>query len=73
MLLYERKKPGLKKARKSPKFSKRHLTKSFPEGHPLQTLKIPGGPYKPNMFMLGSSEGGLSLAAKFGLKFAFAG
>lgn len=50
-----------------------HLTKSFPEGHPLQTLKIPGGPYKPNMFMLGSSAGGLRLAAEFGLKFAFAG
>ena len=50
-----------------------HLTKSFPEGHPFQTLKIPGGPYQPTMFMLGSSAGGLSLAAKFGLKFAFAG
>ncbi|MCY9007293.1 MsnO8 family LLM class oxidoreductase [Peribacillus frigoritolerans] len=50
-----------------------HLTKSFPVGHPLQALKIPGAPYKPNMFMLGSSDGGLSLAAKFGLKFAFAG
>jgi luciferase family oxidoreductase group 1 len=50
-----------------------HLTKSFPVGHPLQELKIPGGPYKPNMFMLGSSDGGLSLAAKFGLKFSFAG
>jgi len=50
-----------------------HLTNSFPEGHSLQALKIPGAPYQPNMFMLGSSDGGLSLAAKFGLKFAFAG
>lgn len=50
-----------------------HLTKSFPEGHPFQALKIAGAPYKPNMFMLGSSAGGLSLAAKFGMKFAFAG
>lgn len=50
-----------------------HLTNSFPEDHPLQGLKIPGTPYQPNMFMLGSSDGGLSIAAKFGLKFAFAG
>ncbi|WP_341320401.1 MsnO8 family LLM class oxidoreductase [Solibacillus sp. FSL H8-0523] len=50
-----------------------HLTGTFPEGHPLQTLKIPGTPLKPNLFMLGSSAGGLSLAVKFGLKFAFAG
>lgn len=50
-----------------------HLTGTFPEGHPLQSLKIPGAPIEPNMFMLGSSDGGLRLAAKFGLKFAFAG
>jgi luciferase family oxidoreductase group 1 len=50
-----------------------HLTKSFPAGHPFATLKIAGTPFEPNLIMLGSSDGGLRLAAKFGLKFAFAG
>lgn len=48
--------------------------RSFPEGHPY--AKISPSPHpslRPELFMLGSSDGGMQIASQLGLGFAFAG
>jgi luciferase family oxidoreductase group 1 len=49
------------------------LRDAIPEGHPLHSVRAnPSGVIPPELWMLGSSEGGVSIACHMGLRFAFA-
>lgn len=48
--------------------------RGFPEGHPYQNIKpSPDSSLTPELFMLGSSDGGMQIASQLGIGFAFAG
>lgn len=50
-----------------------YFTGEFPEDSPFKTIKAAPEPnLMPNMYMLGSSDGGVRIAAEHGLGFAFA-
>lgn len=49
------------------------FSRSFPEKHPYRRIKPPGDPTLiPELYMLGSSQGGVQFAIERGLGFAFA-
>lgn len=48
------------------------FTNSFPEGHPFSSINATAEANIPDLFMLGSSNGGMQVAAEYGLGFAFA-
>lgn len=51
-----------------------YFTRDFPEDYPYSTIVASPDPsLLPEFFMLGSSDGGMSIAAQYGLGFAFAG
>ncbi|WP_240376259.1 LLM class flavin-dependent oxidoreductase [Bacillus piscicola] len=51
-----------------------YFTRDFPEDHPFAKITpSPDPSLQPDMFMLGSSDGGMKIAAQYGLGFAFAG
>lgn len=48
--------------------------RDFPDGHPYQNIKASADvSLRPELFMLGSSDGGMQIAAQLGTGFAFAG
>lgn len=48
--------------------------REFPKDHPYNKIKpSPDKSLRPELFMLGSSDGGMSIASQLGLGFAFAG
>ena len=48
--------------------------RDFPEGHPYQRISpSPHLSLRPDLFMLGSSDGGMQIASQLGVGFAFAG
>lgn len=48
--------------------------RNFPEGHPYQSISpSPDPALRPELFMLGSSSGGMQIASQLGMGFAFAG
>lgn len=50
-----------------------YFTGDFPEGHPFANITAsPDRSIRPEFFMLGSSDGGMKIAAQYGLGFAFA-
>lgn len=49
------------------------FSRNFPEKHPYSQIKVPGDPSLiPELYMLGSSQGGVQFAIEEGLGFAFA-
>ena len=48
------------------------FTKGFPEEHPFSKITATAEEAIPELFMLGSSDGGMQFAAEYGLGFAFA-
>ncbi|MDQ0901293.1 LLM class flavin-dependent oxidoreductase [Paenibacillus sp. V4I7] len=49
------------------------FSRNFPENHPYRRIKPPGDPtLMPELYMLGSSQGGVQFAIERGLGFAFA-
>lgn len=48
------------------------FTKGFPEEHPFSKINATAEESIPDLFMLGSSDGGMQFAAEYGLGFAFA-
>ncbi len=48
------------------------FTKEFPEEHPFSKINATAEESIPELFMLGSSDGGMQFAAEYGLGFAFA-
>lgn len=50
------------------------FNREFPEGHPYQSINpSPDSSLRPELFMLGSSDGGMQIASQLGIGFAFAG
>ncbi|AXI00250.1 LLM class flavin-dependent oxidoreductase [Sporosarcina sp. PTS2304] len=50
------------------------FNREFPEGHPYQSISpSPDLSLRPDLYMLGSSDGGMQIAAQLGMGFAFAG
>ncbi|MGM8365001.1 LLM class flavin-dependent oxidoreductase [Virgibacillus sp. W0181] len=50
------------------------FNREFPEGHPYQNINASPDPsLRPEIFMLGSSDGGMQIASQLGVGFAFAG
>src|SRR5699024_5079904 len=50
------------------------FNREFPEGHPYQDISAsPDSSLLPELFMLGSSDGGMQIASQLGVGFAFAG
>ncbi len=50
------------------------FNRSFPEDHPYKGINASPDPsLKPDLYMLGSSDGGMQIASQLGLGFAFAG
>lgn len=50
------------------------FNRDFPEGHPYENINpSPDPSLRPELFMLGSSNGGMQIAAQLGIGFAFAG
>ncbi len=48
--------------------------REFPDGHPYQKISpSPDPSLRPELFMLGSSDGGMEIASQLGMGFAFAG
>lgn len=48
--------------------------RDFPEDHPYKDIKAsPDKNLRPELFMLGSSDGGMTIASQLGIGFAFAG
>src|SRR5699024_12489516 len=48
--------------------------RDFPEDHPYKDIKAsPDKNFRPEVFMLGSSDGGMTIASQLGIGFAFAG
>jgi len=51
-----------------------YFNRDFPTEHPFATITAsPDVALRPELFMLGSSDGGMQIASKLGLSFAFAG
>lgn len=48
------------------------FTKGFPDDHPFSKINATAEESIPDLFMLGSSDGGMQFAAEYGLGFAFA-
>ena len=48
------------------------FTKSFPDNHPFSAITPTAETSIPELFMLGSSNGGMQVASEYGLGFAFA-
>ncbi|WP_237262308.1 LLM class flavin-dependent oxidoreductase [Sporosarcina ureae] len=48
------------------------FTNDFPDEHPFSKISATAEESIPNLFMLGSSDGGMQFAAEYGLGFAFA-
>lgn len=48
------------------------FTNSFPAEHPFSKIHATAGESIPDLFMLGSSNGGMQIASEYGLGFAFA-
>ncbi len=50
------------------------FNREFPEDHPYNSISpSPDSSLRPDLYMLGSSEGGMQIASQLGLGFAFAG
>lgn len=50
------------------------FNREFPDGHPYQNINpSPDLSLRPELFMLGSSDGGMQIASQLGIGFAFAG
>lgn len=50
------------------------FNRDFPEDHPYRDIKASPDPsLRPELFMLGSSDGGMQIASQLGVGFAFAG
>ncbi len=50
------------------------FNREFPEGHPYQDIHpSPDSSLRPDLYMLGSSDGGMQIASQLGIGFAFAG
>lgn len=50
------------------------FNREFPEGHPYQHIHpSPDSSLRPDLYMLGSSDGGMQIASQLGIGFAFAG
>lgn len=50
------------------------FNRDFPSGHPYEHLKpSPDPSLRPELYMLGSSDGGMQIASQLGIGFAFAG
>lgn len=50
------------------------FNRDFPDGHPYENIQpSPDSSLRPNLYMLGSSDGGMKIAAQLGIGFAFAG
>src|SRR5690625_2024379 len=50
------------------------FNRDFPEDHPYRNIKpSPDSSLRPELFMLGSSDGGMQIASQLGVGFAFAG
>lgn len=50
------------------------FNRDFPEGHPYKNINpSPDSSLRPDLYMLGSSDGGMQIASQLGLGFAFAG
>lgn len=50
------------------------FNRDFPEDHPYKEIKpSPDSSLRPELFMLGSSNGGMQIASQLGIGFAFAG
>lgn len=50
------------------------FNREFPEGHPYKSISpSPDPALRPELFMLGSSDGGMQIASQLGIGFAFAG
>lgn len=49
------------------------FNREFPDGHPYQAINASPDPsLRPQLYMLGSSDGGMQIAAQLGIGFAFA-